>query len=180
MGEIAKLGHQVDADLKKHDCRLTMGGEPTFVSISDRDAAEWNTVALGPLKRKLADDLMRRLKKRFTNGALLHYGQGKWYPGESLPRWAFAAYWRKDGEPIWINEELFALESKDYGHGEKQAEQFIHALAQNLGCGGQWILPAFEDSWYYLWKERRLPVQCRSLQIQSQGPGGPRAPGQSF
>ena len=156
--EIAILGRQVDADLQKNDCRLTMGGEPTFVSTSDRDAAEWNTVALGPLKRKLADDLMRRLKKRFTNGALLHYGQGKWYPGESLPRWCFAAYWRKDGQPIWINEDLFALESKDYGHGENQAEQFIRALAQNLGCDGKWVLPAYEDSWYYLWKERRLPV----------------------
>ena len=155
--EIEKLGHKVDADLIKHDCRLTMGGEPTFVSISDREDPEWNTVALGPQKRKLADDLMRRLKRRFTSGALLHYGQGKWYPGESLPRWAFAAYWRKDGQPIWINEELFALESKNYGRGEKQAEQFIHALAQRLGCGDRFILPAFEDAWYYLWKERRLP-----------------------
>ncbi len=155
--EIEKLGRQVDADLKKHDCRLTMGGEPTFVSISDREEPEWNTVALGPQKRLLADELMRRLKKRFTKGALLHYGQGKWYPGESLPRWAFGAYWRKDGEEIWINEDLFALESKNYAHGEKHAEQFIYALAQRLGCGGKCILPAFEDAWYYLWKERRLP-----------------------
>jgi uncharacterized protein (DUF2126 family)/transglutaminase-like putative cysteine protease len=155
--EIEKLGHQVDADLNKHNCRLTMGGEPTFVSISDRDDPEWNTVALGPQKLKLAADLMSRLKRRFTKGALLHCGQGKWYPGESLPRWSFAAYWRKDGLPAWTNEELFALESKNYGHGEKQAEQFIHALAQRLGCGGQCVLPAYEDSWYYLWKERRLP-----------------------
>ena len=154
---IQKLGRKVDADLKQNDCRLTMGGEPTFVSISNRDDAEWNTVALGPQKRKLADELMRRLKKRFTSGALLHYGQGKWYPGESLPRWAFGAYWRKDGQPVWGNEELFALDSKDYGHGEKQAEQFVHALAQRLGCGANWILPAFEDVWYNLWKERRLP-----------------------
>jgi uncharacterized protein (DUF2126 family)/transglutaminase-like putative cysteine protease len=156
--EIERLGRKVDDDLKKHDCRLTMGGEPTFVSTSDREEPEWNTVALGPHKRKLADELMRRLKKRFTSGALLHYGQGKWYPGESLPRWAFGAYWRKDGEPIWVNEELFALETKNYGHGEKQAEQFIHALAQRLGCGGKCIMPAFEDAWYYLWKERRLPT----------------------
>ena len=156
--EIEKLGHQVDADLQRDDCHLTMGGEPTFVSMDDRDGAEWNTVAQGPSKRKLADDLMRRLKKRFSKGALLHYGQGKWYPGESLPRWAFAAYWRKDGETIWEQEELFALESKNYGHGNKEAEQFIQTLAQNLGCGGKWILPAFEDAWYYLWKERRLPT----------------------
>jgi len=153
-----KLGHQVDADLKRHDCRLTMGGEPTFVSADDREGEEWNTAALGPNKRKLADNLMRRLKGRFTKGALLHYGQGKWYPGESLPRWAFAAYWRKDGLPVWVNEDLFALETKNYGHGEKHSEQFIQTLARRLGCGGQWIMPAFEDTWYYLWKERRLPA----------------------
>ncbi len=156
--EVEKLGHQVDAALKLDGCLLTMGGEPTFVSMDDRDGAEWNTAAQGPTKRKLADDLMRRLKKRFSKGALLHYGQGKWYPGESLPRWAFAAYWRKDGEAVWTNDELFALESKGYGHGNKEAEQFIQALAQRLGCGGKWVLPAFEDAWYYLWKERRLPT----------------------
>jgi uncharacterized protein (DUF2126 family)/transglutaminase-like putative cysteine protease len=156
--EIEKLGHQVDRELKRHDCRLTMGGEPTFVSIDDPDGAEWNTIAMGPNKRRLADDLMRRLKTRFTKGALLHYGLGKWYPGESLPRWAFGCYWRKDGQPIWENEELFALENKKYGFDEKRAEEFIYALAQRLGCGGKWIMPAFEDAWYYLWKERRLPT----------------------
>ncbi|HMO65718.1 MAG TPA: transglutaminase family protein, partial [Verrucomicrobiota bacterium] len=156
--EIERLGHQVDADLRKHDCRLTMGGEPTFVSLDDMDGAEWSTLALGPTKRRLADDLLRRLKRRFTQGALLHCGQGKWYPGESLPRWSFACYWRKDGEPVWENEALLALESKNYGHDAKQAEQFVGALAERLGCGGQWIMPGYEDAWYYLWKERRLPT----------------------
>jgi uncharacterized protein (DUF2126 family) len=165
-----KLGRQVDADLKRHDCRLTMGGEPTFVSSDDREGEEWNTAALGPSKRKLADDLMRRLKKRFSKGALLHYGQGKWYPGESLPRWAFAAYWRKDGQPLWVNEELFALETKNYGHGEKQAEVFIQTLARRLGCGAQWIMPAFEDAWYYLWKERRLPVNSDPFKSNLKNP----------
>ena len=135
-----------------------MGGEPTFVSLDDMEGAEWNTVALGPTKRSLADDLMKRLKRKFTTGALLHYGQGKWYPGESLPRWSFGCYWRKDGEPIWVNEELFADESKNYGFEEKRAEEFIYALATRLGCGSNWIMPAFEDTWYYLWKERRLPT----------------------
>ncbi len=156
--EMEKLGRQVDTELKRDNCKLTMGGEPTFVSADDRDGADWNTVAQGPSKRKLADTLMRRLKKRFSTGALLHYGQGKWYPGESLPRWAFSAYWRKDGEAVWENEELFALESKNYGHGNKEAELFIQSLAQRLGCGGKWIMPAFEDAWYYMWKERRLPT----------------------
>ena len=119
-GEIESLGRQLDTELARHDVRLTMGGEPTFVSIDDMDGAEWNTIALGPTKRRLADDLIKRLKRRFTTGALLHYGQGKWYPGESLPRWSFACYWRKDGQPIWHNEALFADEAKNYGFAERQ------------------------------------------------------------
>ncbi len=162
--DIEALGHQLDAELKRSDCRLTMGGEPTFVSIDDMDGAEWNTLALGPTKRRRADDLMKRLKRRFTTGALLHYGQGKWYPGESLPRWSFAAYWRKDGQPVWLNEALFADESKNYGFVERRAEEFIYALAERLGCGTDWIIPAFEDAWYYLWKERRLPTNVDPFQ----------------
>src|SRR5215469_1458800 len=120
--EIEALGNRVDETLRRSDCRLTMGGEPTFVSIDDMDGAEWNTIAVGPNKRRLADGLMKRLKGRFTKGGLLHYGQGKWYPGESLPRWAFGCYWRKDGQPIWLEERLFAHESTDYGFDGKRAE----------------------------------------------------------
>ena len=158
--EIESLGQQLDAELQRSDCRLTMGGEPTFVSIDDMDGAEWNTIAQGPTKRRLADGLMKRLMRRFTSGALLHYGQGKSYPGESLPRWAFACYWRKDGQPIWLNDALFADESKSYGFDERRAEEFIYALAERLACGTDCIVPAFEDTWYYLWKERRLPTNA--------------------
>ncbi len=156
--EIDRLGHQVEDDLRCYDCRLTMGGEPTFVSIDDVEGAEWNISALGPMKARVADELVRRLKRRFARGAFLHYGQGKWYPGESLPRWAYGCYWRKDGEPAWAREDLLAQVSRDYGFHEKDSEIFIHTLAENLGCGGRWILPAFEDAWYHLWRERRLPT----------------------
>jgi uncharacterized protein (DUF2126 family) len=154
---IEALGHQVDADLKRDDVRLTMGGEPTFVSIDDFDGAEWNTIALGPMKRRLADDLLRRLQSHFAAGALLHHGQGKWYPGESLPRWAFGCYWRRDGVPVWENQSLIADAERNYGHNATHSGAFAEALAVRLAIDPQWIQPGYEDAWYYLWKERRLP-----------------------
>ncbi len=84
--KIESLGHAIDADLKKGDVRLTMGGEPTFVSMDDPDGAEWNFTAVSHKKRILSGELIKRLRKKFAPGSLLHYGQGKWYPGEPLPR----------------------------------------------------------------------------------------------
>ncbi|MCG8526661.1 MAG: transglutaminase family protein, partial [Opitutales bacterium] len=109
------VGQEIDKKIEQNDIRLTMGGEPTFVSIDDMEGAEWNTAAVGPAKRKLSEDLLRRLWLRFGRGGFLHYGQGKWYPGESLPRWAFSCYWRKDGQPLWTDPSLLADIEKDYG-----------------------------------------------------------------
>lgn len=155
---IKSLGTAIDRDLKTGDVRLTMGGEPTFVSIDDMDGPEWNTEATGPQKRKLADQLVSKLKTRYAPGGFLHYGQGKWYPGEQLPRWAFACYWRKDGVPIWNNPDLFATESGSYQANTDDAAIFIRELATRLDLDEQWIIPAYEDPYYYIWKERRLPV----------------------
>ncbi|MBK1719273.1 DUF2126 domain-containing protein [Thiocystis violacea] len=167
---IESLGHQVDAELKAQDVRLTMGGEPTFVSIDDMDGDEWNTAALGPTKKPLAEDLMRRLKHRFAPGGLLHIGQGKWYPGEQLPRWALSCYWRKDGEPVWHDPELFGLENTSYGHGPAEAETFIRTLARHLGVDPEHADKAHEDVWYYLWKEARLPVNVDPLDSKIKEP----------
>lgn len=155
---IEQLGSAVDARLAAGPQTLTMGGEPTFVSIDNRDAEEWNTAALGPHKRKLAGKLFTRLADRFATGPLLHYGQGKWYPGEQLPRWALGCYWRKDSEPVWTDAALIAVDDRDYGVDEHDAHDFVCALAELLGVTGDYIQPGYEDAWYYLWRERKLPV----------------------
>ncbi len=154
---IEKLGRAIDVDLEKRDVRLTMGGEPTFVSVDHPDGPEWNFTAVSHKKRVLSGQLIKRLRAKFAPGSLLHYGQGKWYPGEPLPRWALAAYWRKDGVPMWKDDSLIADESKDYGHGPREARELMTRIAQVIGTDPKHMLPAYEDVFYYIWKERRLP-----------------------
>ena len=156
--EILTLGDRVDEELAAADVRLTMGGEPTFVSIDDMDGAQWNTDALGPEKRILSERLVKSLRKLWAPGGLLHYGQGKWYPGESLPRWALGCYWRKDGKPVWVNDRWIADTAMDFGFGAAEAQRFIETLADRLGVGRRFIRECFEDILYYLHKEQRLPV----------------------
>ncbi len=152
------LGERVDADLTAGDVRLTMGGEPTFVSIDDYEAAEWNTAAFGPTKQELADKLIRRLRDRFAVGGLLHYGQGKWYPGEPLPRWAFSLLWRTDGKPIWQNEALIAPVAPSQKASDDTARRFIESLAARIGIAAGHVLPAFEDPADRMLKEGALPA----------------------
>ena len=162
-GAIETLGHRIDEDLVKGDVRLTMGGEPTFVSIDDMDGAEWNIAAVGPTKRVLAATLVDRLRRRFAPGGLPHYGQGKWYPGESLPRWAFTVYWRRDGDALWVNEDLLGDENRDYGFGAREAGLFLMTLAKRLGIDPQLVRAAYEDPWHYLKRESELPVNVDPL-----------------
>ena len=156
--QIDELGSKVDADLQKRDVRLTMGGEPTFVSATDRKSDEWNFTALSPEKKALGNQLLLRLREQFAPGSLLHYTQGKWYPGELLPRWAMNCFWRKDGQAVWENDALLANPEKDHGHTVKTAQKFLSALAETLGIPAAYMLPAREDTPYYLWKEHRLPI----------------------
>jgi len=155
---INALGQQIDDDLEAGDVRLTMGGEPTFVSLDDRDGAEWSTAALGPTKRHLAAEVFHRLRDKYAPQGLTHFGQGKWYPGEQLPRWSLNCFWRRDGEPVWNDAALCADEKKDYGADAAQAGSFLSTLAQRLGLSEKYVFPAYEDTFYYLWRERRLPI----------------------
>jgi uncharacterized protein (DUF2126 family)/transglutaminase-like putative cysteine protease len=160
---IERLGEHVDRALAVGPKTFTMGGEPTFVSIDDRDGPEWNTDALGESKRKLAGTLFTRLAGKFANKPLLHYGQGKWYPGEQLPRWSLTCYWRKDKEPIWTRPELIAEDQRNYQCDEKDALAFIQHLAEHIHADVEHIIPGFEEVWFYLMKERKLPVNVDPL-----------------
>ncbi|HEY5720512.1 MAG TPA: transglutaminase family protein, partial [Gammaproteobacteria bacterium] len=167
---IDALGVAVDRQLEAADVRLTMGGEPTFVSIDDMDSAEWNTAALGKHKRGRAEVLLRRLQRVYAPEGLLHYGQGKWYPGEPLPRWALSCFWRRDGKPIWRHQPLLADPTHDYGHDRPQAETFVRALAQHLGIAAERAQPGHEDGMYYAWKEGSLPDNVDVLDSKLRDP----------
>lgn len=156
--KIDALGVTVDGMLNDDNVRLTMGGEPTFVSIDDRDGEEWNTAAVGPHKRMLSEDLIRRMVTRGAPGGVLHFGQGKWYPGEQLPRWALTCYWRKDGHPIWRNPRLIASSSEQYGFTILDAERFTETLADRLQVDPGYAVPALEDPLHFVRREGQLPV----------------------
>jgi uncharacterized protein (DUF2126 family) len=155
---IVALGRGVDAELARGDVRLTMGGEPTFIAIDDLDGEEWNTAALGPTKRRLATTLYHRLRERYAPSGLVHFGQAKWYPGEPLPRWALNLFWRRDGEPLWSDPKLIADEAAPTGADSALAHRFLEGVAARLGLAPGRAFPAYEDAYYYLWRERRLPI----------------------
>ena len=160
---IDALGKFVDKRLVEDDVRLTMGGEPTFVSVDDMEGDEWNTHADGANKRERAQELTMRLRDVFAKGAMLHYGQGKWYPGEPLPRWQYGIFWRKDDISMWRNPSLLADINKDYGHTVKQAQKFMFEMTKRLGLHSKYIVTAFEDRFYHLWQEGTLPENLDSL-----------------
>ena len=155
--DIDALGQKIDKDMNKQDVRLTMGGEPTFVSATNRDGEEWQFTATSPEKEALGKTLLLKLREKFAKGSLIHYGQGKWCPGEVLPRWSFNCYWRLDGEPIWQNDTLLGLDKHPKKITAKIAKQFLGELAETLGINKRYLLDGYEDAPYYLWREQKLP-----------------------
>jgi uncharacterized protein (DUF2126 family)/transglutaminase-like putative cysteine protease len=177
---IDALGDRVDAALRAGDVRLTQGGEPTFVSVDDRDGAEWNTEALGPDKRRLAGELLGRLRAQYGHKGFPHYGQGKWYPGEQLPRWSLNWFWRRDGEPIVGDASLLAGEPGDAAQhplpapavpaGIEQARQLATGIATHLGLDGRLAFEAYEDPVHFVQREQQLPINVDPLDSKLEDP----------
>jgi uncharacterized protein (DUF2126 family)/transglutaminase-like putative cysteine protease len=161
---INATGYLIDEDLEKGDLRMTMGGEPTFVSVDDMESAQWNTAADGPEKRVRSHDLIFRLREKFGPAGMIHYGLGKWYPGEPLPRWQYGLFWRKDNYPIWKNIKLVAHEEIAKKYTAADAEKFIKELSKCLAVSEDNVSVAYEDIFYFLWSEGKLPANIDPLQ----------------
>jgi uncharacterized protein (DUF2126 family)/transglutaminase-like putative cysteine protease len=168
--EINDIGYQVDKELIAGDVRLTMGGEPTFVSIDDMESAQWNTAADGKEKRILSHDLIYRLREKFGPSGFIHYGSGKWYPGEPLPRWQYGLFWRKDGYPVWKNIELIAHERTNRKYTPNDAKELTMELATRLSVSPENVSPAYEDVFYFLWTEGKNPVNIDPLKSNLKDP----------
>ncbi len=160
---IHATGLKVDEDLLQGDLRMTMGGEPTFVSVDDMESAQWNTAADGPEKRIRSHDLIFRLREQFGPEGMIHYGLGKWYPGEPLPRWQYGLFWRKDRCPIWKNLRLVAHEAIEKKYTYADAERFAKEMAKHLAVSEENVAVAYEDIFYFLWSEGKLPANVDPL-----------------
>ncbi|MCG8613063.1 MAG: transglutaminase family protein, partial [Pseudomonadales bacterium] len=152
--DIDALGNFVDDILEEEDIRLTMGGEPTFVSIDDMESAQWNTDADGEEKRRLAFQLSERLAKRYANNGFVHYGQGKWYPGEPLPRWNYSLYWRKDGVPLWQGPK----DTLEHNAKPEDARALMVEFCKQIGLSDTAVQPCYEDPFQTLWQQGGIPV----------------------
>jgi uncharacterized protein (DUF2126 family) len=164
-GAITALGAHVDARLADSDVRLTVGGEPTFVSIDNQVEPEWTTDADGPHKRERSSALAARLKKLWAPQGLVQRSQGKWYPGEPLPRWQIGLFWRTDGQPLWTDDALLAdpwsTEAQPVAIAPDAGLQVLGAIADGLGLPASQVRPAYEDALGRLANAVRQPAGKR-------------------
>ncbi len=155
--EIDRLGKLVDQRLTDGDVRLTMGGEPTFVSVDDMEGPEWNFEADSETKRQLANELTNKLLNTYAPNGIVQYGQGKWYPGEPLPRWRNTIFWRQDDKPLWSNRSLLADVSKPGNADLAALEAFALNICQAFDIDNEFLLGVYEDPIPTMWAEAKNP-----------------------
>jgi len=164
-GELLDGADAADAVLRAAGLALTSGGEPTFNSRDHAEKPEWNGDALGPTKWEAGLALADELRRRLAPGAAVLRRQGKWYPGESLPRWALELVGRADGKPLW---EDLPLEQGPVG--VESARRLANLVAKELGLATATPAAAFEDPWRLVQDEASLPA---GLDPMSAGLGDP-------
>ncbi|MES2205652.1 MAG: transglutaminase family protein [Pseudomonadota bacterium] len=163
---IDAMGERVDVALNEAGLKLTQGGEPTFIATNNSTGPEWNFTALSPEKRVYGETLLERLANRLgAEGTWRHAGQGKWYPGETLPRWILSAFWRQDGQPIWRDTRWLATPATPKTANVAHAKAFLERLAVELGVQTAHILPAYEDPYYTVWLEQQTPIDIDPANI---------------
>ncbi len=156
---------QADAALASAGLSLTTGGEPTFNSRESPEAAEWNGAALGPSKWTQGLRFCTEIRSRLMPGAALVIGQGKHYPGESLPRWSLNLVGLSDGGALWSGD----IGLSPRRAAAEDARRLAEVLAERLGVS-QGLLPAFEDPWHFLEAEASLPVGVDPLEADLRDP----------
>jgi uncharacterized protein (DUF2126 family) len=151
--DLLAAGRIADRELTKLGLTLTMGGEPTFNSRDDVEAPEWNAEALGPGKWRAGLALTHELRERLFPGGVFMQRMGKFYPGETMPRWALDAIGRTDGVALWDRVAIGTWPTPE----RPIAERFARALAAALELGDG-LQPAYEDPWHFLAREAALPI----------------------
>jgi uncharacterized protein (DUF2126 family) len=143
-------------------CKLVTCGSPWAAS---RPSWRWAT-AMRRMEHRCAGSDQAGLRhrtgpqtpQRIRAWRLPAFRPGQVVPGEQLPRWALSICWRADGRPCWSNPALFADERVPVRYTTDDAERFIRRVVRRLGLTDKHIEPGYEDVFYYLWRERRLPV----------------------
>ena len=161
---IDALGRAVDRELRRRR-RAADDGRRADVRV-DRRPRRRRVEHRGarPDQARLAAELLWRLRQHFAPRGFVHFGQGKWYPGEQLPRWALGCYWRaRRRAGLAATPRSFADERADLRLRARR-RRALPARARRAArrvrtrtCAG------YEDVWYYLWRERRLPVNVDPL-----------------
>ena len=100
----------------------------------------------------------------------MHFGQGKWYPGEPLPRWALSCHWRPDGDPIWHDHSLIAFSPQAKPAGHAEAKRFALELTRALGLHPDYVMPAYESVWRVIRDEAQLPLNVDPMAVDVKSP----------
>ncbi|MGD9792703.1 MAG: transglutaminase family protein, partial [Acidimicrobiia bacterium] len=168
---IDALGMAVDERLRAGDVRLTVGGEPTFVAVDDMESPQWTIAADGADKRARASALASRLRDRMAPGSVTLHTQGKWYPGEPLPRWALELVWRADGTALWSDQSLLVdpwtptADSAASSSIDTDAARLVGELRDRLGLPPHVVLEAHEDPLHALLAQVSAPLGERPGEV---------------